>query len=186
MIFITSALLSALNSAILKTTKVAAVRIHFGIASICLLLVLIGGGMNAQAAFADQYDKEILAGADFSGKSLQGSQFNKTDLHDALFVKSDLRGVSLFGANMTGANFTSADLRYSTLDTARLNEANLSYALFEGAFVYGASFDGAIIEGADFTDVDFRKNVRTKLCKVANGKNPITGRLTRETLECDL
>jgi uncharacterized protein YjbI with pentapeptide repeats len=76
-------------------------------------------------------------------------------------------------------------MRYSTLDTARMNGANLSNALLEGAFTYGTSFVGAKIDGADFTDVDLRNTTRTLLCKLATGTNPITGRDTKETLECE-
>lgn len=136
-------------------------------------------------ACADNYDKEILAGVDFSDRVLIGSQFNKTDLHNAIFHNANLQGVSLFGANMTGADFTGADLSYSTLDTARMNETNLTNANLEGAFAYGTSFDGAIVDGTDFADVDLRPVVVKKLCKKAKGVNPTTGRSTRETLGCD-
>lgn len=153
--------------------------------AICLFVIVIGINMNDKAANAENYDKESLVGADFSGKVLSGSQFNKADLRDAKFIKANLKGVSLFGANMTGADFSGADLSYSTLDTARMSEANLTNAIFEGAFVYGTMFNGAKIEGTDFTDVDLRENIRLKLCKVASGKNPVTGRETRETLDCD-
>ncbi|MFN3927708.1 MAG: pentapeptide repeat-containing protein [Pseudanabaenaceae cyanobacterium] len=136
-------------------------------------------------AYAEKYDKEVLAGADFSGKVLIGSQFNKTDLHNANFSNANLQGVSLFGANMTGANFTGANLSYSTLDTARMNNVNLTNAILEGAFAYGTSFEGAIIDGADFTGVDLRPTVVKKLCRTAKGINPVTKRATRETLGCE-
>lgn len=134
---------------------------------------------------ADVYVKAFLAGADFSGRSLQGYQFNESDLRKALFVGADAQGVSFFAANMKESNLTGANLSNSTLDNARLDKANLTNALLAGAFAYGTSFNNVIIDGADFTDVDLRPPVRRSLCKIAQGKNPITGRLTSDTLECE-
>jgi uncharacterized protein YjbI with pentapeptide repeats len=148
---------------------------------LCLTLVMIG----AEPVFADVYVKAFLEGADFSGRSLQGYQFNESDLRNSSFMNADAQGVSFFAANMKEANLTGANLSYSTLDNARLDKANLTNAVIEGSFAYGTSFNGVIIEGADFTDVDLRLPVRQKLCQVAKGQNPITGRLTRETLECE-
>lgn len=77
-----------------------------------------------------------------------------------------------------------ADLTNATLDSARIIKTNLTNAVLEGAFAANAKFDGAIIDGADFTDVLLRQDVQDKLCKVAKGTNPTTGRETRKTLLC--
>ena len=134
---------------------------------------------------ADVYVKAFLAGSDFSGRSLQGYQFNESDLRNASFVGADAQGVSFFAANMKEANLTGANLSNSTLDNARLDRANLTNTLLAGSFVYGTSFNNVIIDGADFTDVDLRPPVRRSLCKIATGKNPVTGRVTSDTLECE-
>ena len=148
---------------------------------LCLALIVTG----AKPVFADVYVKAFLEGADFSGRSLQGYQFNESDLRNTSFVNADARGVSFFAANMKESNLTGANLSYSTLDNARLDKANLTNAIIEGSFAYGTSFNNVVIDGADFTDVDLRPPIRQKLCKVAKGQNPVTGRLTRETLECE-
>ncbi|WP_201323105.1 pentapeptide repeat-containing protein [Pseudanabaena sp. lw0831] len=148
---------------------------------LCLALILTG----AKPALADVYVKAFLEGADFSGRSLQGYQFNESDLRNTSFINADAQGVSFFAANMKEANLTGANLSYSTLDNARLDKANLTNAVIQGSFAYGTSFNNVIIDGADFTDVDLRPPVRLKLCQSAKGQNPVTGRLTRETLECD-
>ena len=150
---------------------------------LCLFLTMVIG--LAQPVAADVYVKAFLSGSDFSGRDLQGYQFNESDLRNASFVNADARGVSFFAANMKEANMTGANLSYSTLDNARLDRANLTNMIVEGAFAYGTSFIDVTIDGADFTDVDLRPPVRKKLCQVAKGQNPVTGRLTRETLECD-
>ncbi|TYQ31770.1 pentapeptide repeat-containing protein [Pseudanabaena sp. UWO310] len=155
----------------------------FKVINILLCLALIFSG--ASAVSADVYVKAFLEGANFSGRSLQGYQFNESDLRNASFVNADAQGVSFFAANMKEANLTGANLSYSTLDNARLDKANLTNAVIEGSFAYGTSFNNVIIDGADFTDVDLRAPIRQKLCKFAKGQNPTTGRLTRDTLECD-
>jgi uncharacterized protein YjbI with pentapeptide repeats len=78
-----------------------------------------------------------------------------------------------------------ADLRNSTLDMARFRRTNLTNAILEGAYAYNATFEGAIIDGADFTDVMLRKDSINTLCQVARGTNSVTGRNTRDTLNCD-
>ncbi|MCY7331341.1 MAG: pentapeptide repeat-containing protein [Pseudanabaena sp. CAN_BIN31] len=148
---------------------------------LCLALILT----FAEPAFADVYVKAFLQGSDFSGRSLQGYQFNESDLRNTSFVNADAQGVSFFAANMKESNLTGANLSYSTLDNARLDKANLTNAVIQGSFAYGTSFNNVIIDGADFTDVDLRPPVRRKLCQSAKGQNPVTGKLTRETLECE-
>jgi uncharacterized protein YjbI with pentapeptide repeats len=135
-------------------------------------------------AFALEYNKEILLGADFSGRDLTDSSFTKANLRQSNFSKSNLQGVSFFAANLESANFEGANLTNATLDSARLMRTNLTNAVLEGAFAANAKFDGAIIDGADFTDVLLRPDEQKKLCKVAQGTNPVTGRETRDTLYC--
>jgi uncharacterized protein YjbI with pentapeptide repeats len=135
-------------------------------------------------AWANDYTKEILLNADFSGKDLTDSSFTKANLKNSNFKGSNLSGVSFFGANLEDTNLEGVNLSVATLDSARLVQANLTNANLEGAFAYSTQFEGAIITGADFTDVDLTNTVRAALCKVAEGKNPTTGRSTRETLNC--
>ncbi|NJP11939.1 MAG: pentapeptide repeat-containing protein, partial [Leptolyngbyaceae cyanobacterium RU_5_1] len=64
----------------------------------------------ALPALATDYNKESLAGADFSGRVLTDASFNQADLRESNFSGADLRGVSLFGAQLESANLEGADL----------------------------------------------------------------------------
>jgi uncharacterized protein YjbI with pentapeptide repeats len=139
---------------------------------------------GALPVLAEDYNKEFLVGADFSGRVLTDSSFTKANLRNINLSHTDLRGVSFFGANLEAANLEGANLSNATLDTARLSSANLTNAILEGAFAFNAKFEGATIEGADFTDVEVRQDAQVLLCKIAKGTNPQTGRNTRDTLDC--
>jgi len=156
-----------------------------------LLSLLLWGiiGITASVGFvptalALEYNKEILVDADFSGRDLTDSSFTKANLRQSNFSHANLSGVSFFAANLESANLEGSNLTNATLDSARLIKANLTNALLEGAFAANAKFDGAVIDGADFTDVLLRQDEQKKLCKLAKGTNPTTGRDTRDTLFC--
>jgi uncharacterized protein YjbI with pentapeptide repeats len=142
-------------------------------------------GINPAPALAVDYNREILVGADFSGEDLTDAQFTKANLRSSNFSNANVQGVRFFAANMEEANFEGANLQGATLDLARMIKVNLTNANLEGAFAYNTKLEGAIIDGADFTDVLLRDDMVKKLCKVAKGTNPVTGRNTRDTLFCD-
>lgn len=168
---------------------ISRIRQHIYIFSIALAIIIafVAGaiGINPAPAFALDRDKEILVGADFTGKVLTDDSFNKANLRNSNFSNADLRGVSFFAANMEEANLSGANLSGATLDLARMRNANLTNAILEGAFAYNTRLEGAIVDGADFTEALLRDDTIKKLCQVAKGTNPVTGRDTRETLFCD-
>jgi uncharacterized protein YjbI with pentapeptide repeats len=141
--------------------------------------------VNPGSALADDFTKANLPNnADFSGKDLTTYEFTQATVRNGKFINANLTGVSLIGGNFDSADMTGANLTNALLDTARLTHVNLTNAILVGAFTSVTNFDGAIIDGADFTDVLLRRDVQLKLCKVAKGTNPTTGRETKETLEC--
>ncbi|AFY94044.1 pentapeptide repeat-containing protein [Chamaesiphon minutus] len=151
------------------------------------LLVVVSLFMTSiypSAALADDFTKATLENADFSGKDLTSYEFTQASVRNGKFINANLTGVSLIGGNFDSADMTGANLTNALLDTARFTRTNFTNAILVGAFTSVTNFDGAIIDGADFTDVLLRKDIQKKLCKVAKGTNPTTGRDTRESLEC--
>ncbi len=148
------------------------------------LVLLFTASIYPQAALADDFTKATLVNADFAGKDLTTYEFTQTSVRNGKFANANLTGVSLIGGNFDAADMTGVNMTNASLDTARLTHTNLTNAILVGAFVTDTNFNGAIIDGADFTDVMFRKDVKIKLCAIATGTNPTTGRVTKDTLEC--
>ena len=150
-----------------------------------VVMTLVTVSIYPQVALADDFTKATLPiDSDFSGKDLTTFEFTQASVRRGKFVNVDLTGVSLIGGDFDSADMTGANLTNTLLDTARLTRANLTNAILVGASASVTNFEGAIIDGADFTDVLLRKDIQMKLCKVAKGTNPTTGRDTRESLEC--
>lgn len=142
-------------------------------------------GSYPLVALADDFTKATLPiSSDFSNKDLTTFEFTQASVRMGKFVNANMTGVSFIGGDFDSADLTGANLTNTLLDTARFTRANLTNAILVGASTSVTNFDGAIIDGADFTDVLLRRDVQLKLCKVAKGTNPTTGRETRETLEC--
>lgn len=161
-------------------------RLFFrGLSGLLLALAIGCLGLFMPIASADNYTKESLVNVDFSGRDLTDSTFTKANLREANLSHTQLQGVSFFGANLESVDLEGADLRNATLDSARFVKANLTHANLEGAFAFNTQFNGATIDGADFTDVLLRQDMQEILCNMAVGVNPVTGRATRDTLECD-
>ena len=152
-----------------------------GVAVLGLLLVLTA---PARVSAAMDVAKQVLIGADYSGKDLRGATFNLSNLREANLSGSDLRGASLYGAKLQDADLSGTDLREATLDASVMTGTNLSNAVLEGAFAFNTRFVDVIISGADFTDVPMRGDQLKSLCSVAEGTNPVTGRSTRDSLGC--
>jgi uncharacterized protein YjbI with pentapeptide repeats len=152
--------------------------------TILVAISLVIVSIYPPAALADDFTKATLVNADFSGKDLTTYEFTQASVRNGKFANANLTGVSLIGGNFDSADMTGANLTNALLDTARFTRTNFTNAILVGAFTSVTNFDGAIIDGADFTDVLLRKDIQKKLCKVAKGTNPTTGRDTRESLEC--
>jgi uncharacterized protein YjbI with pentapeptide repeats len=155
-----------------------------------LLPLLLGLWLGAAltlppaALAAMDYAKQVLIGADFRGADLRGVTFSLTNLRDADLHGADLRDAILFGAKLQDADLSGADLRRATLDSAVLQGTDLRNARLDDAFAFNTRFLDVRIDGADFTGVPLRGDALRSLCAVATGTNPVSGRDTRDTLDC--
>ena len=147
-----------------------------------ILAVFLSG---TQAAHAANFDRQNLRQQDFSGQDLTGNDYTRADMTEADLSYANLELVRLFTTRLNRANLEGANLKGATLDGASLIGANLKNANLEGAYAINISFTGIDIEGADFTDVLLDPKDNDRLCEIASGTNPTTGRDTRETLFCD-
>ncbi len=131
------------------------------------------------------YDRAYAQGQDFTGLDLRDSSFALAKLKGANFTNANLRGVDLFGSDLSEATLVGADLTSASVDSTRFVRCDLSNAVLEGAYAVNTIYDHVTIEGADFTDVILEPKDQRYLCSIATGTNPTTGRMTRDTLQCE-
>lgn len=166
---------------VMKSLPVKAIARRVAI-SVLLIFSLVMVGLTP--AYAESYDRQNLRYADFSNRDLRGDDFTRADMANADLHGANLRGSRLFDTTLSQANLTDVDMTGATLDGARFIRANLTNAILEGAYAFDTDFREAVIDGADFTDVLLDPITNRRLCEVAEGTNPVTGRDTRETLFC--
>ncbi|AMA10270.1 pentapeptide repeat-containing protein [Picosynechococcus sp. PCC 73109] len=143
------------------------------------------GNFDSPKAWAVDYNKRTFIQEDFSHQDLRDNSYDLSSLRGCDFSYSDLRGVRFFSANLEFVNFEGADLRGAVLDSARIGHANFKNANLEGAFLASVKITpSTVIEGADFTDALILARENDKLCELASGTNPTTGRDTAATLYC--
>jgi uncharacterized protein YjbI with pentapeptide repeats len=165
----------------MKTLPVSAIARRLLVGVLLVMTVWLVGSPPVQA---ESYDRQSLRYADFANRDFRGDDFTRADLANANLQGADLRGARLFDTTFSQANMADTNMTGATLDGARFIRTDLTNAILEGAYAFDTDFSGAIIEGADFTDVLLDPTTNRKLCEVATGTNPVTGRDTRDTLYC--
>lgn len=68
---------------------------------------------------------------------------------------------------------------------ANLRMVDFTNADLSGAYISSTTkFNGVKIDGSDWSDTLLRKDQQNFLCDMANGRNPVTGVDTKESLIC--
>ena len=76
--------------------------------------------------FGQNFERQNLQGANFSGQNLQSADFERSRLQNANFGNANLTGASFEGSNAQGANFVGANLVRVDFGGANLQGANFS------------------------------------------------------------
>jgi len=151
----------------------------------CLLFLIIFSSAYPSWSLENDYGKQYLVGADFSGSDLRGATFYLTNLQNANLSGCDLEGASVFGAKLQKTDLSNTNLRNATLDSSILDGADLTNAYLEDAFAFNTQFKDVDITASDFTNVLITSDQRSYLCSIASGTNPISNRKTTDSLECN-
>ena len=160
--------------------------------SIILSFILFSGPVFAGANVAvkgegdevPSYVRSDITGYDFHGEDLHLSSIAGAIARDADFSEVDLHGTTLTLSDLKGSNLNGINLTDTLSDRVNFQKTDLRNAVLVNMIASGSSFAGAQIEGADFTFAILDSEDQRNLCKIADGINPTTGVLTRDSLEC--
>jgi uncharacterized protein YjbI with pentapeptide repeats len=152
--------------------------------ALLLLLTAIQPAQAASSAAIRAFDDVNAVTKDYSGQDLVRAEFGDAKLANANFSGANLRGAVFNGAVLTNANWHGVDFSDGIAYISDLSGADLSDAVLTSAMMLKTSLRDANVTGADFSDALLDRDQIIRLCRSADGINPVTGVSTRESLGC--
>ena len=149
-----------------------------------LVLVLPADALDTSAGFGLQDRALFQETVDYTLTNQSGGDFHGQHLANTSFAGAVGRGADFSDADLHGAIFTQGAFAEANFSGADLSDALMDRADFVGTDLRNAVLTGIIASGSSFSDALLDRDDQRRLCRDADGVNPVTGVATLDSLGC--